>query len=115
MNIDGVNTLACTKATAEIRGDVKIYPLPHLPVIKDLVPDLTNFYAQYAAVKQALEASGAFGAPIVTEIAPFERFWPAEDYHQDYFANNPGQGYCRAVVAPKVEKFEKAFAHLLKR
>ena len=51
MNIDGVNTLACTKATAEVRGDVKIYPLPHMPVIKDLVPDLTNFYAQYASVK----------------------------------------------------------------
>ncbi len=55
MNIDGVNTLACTKATAEIRGDVKIYPLPHLPVIKDLVPDLTNFYAQYASVKPWLQ------------------------------------------------------------
>ena len=55
MNIDGVNTLACTKATAEIRGDVKIYPLPHMPVIKDLVPDLTNFYAQYASVKPWLQ------------------------------------------------------------
>jgi succinate dehydrogenase / fumarate reductase iron-sulfur subunit len=55
MNIDGVNTLACTKATAEIRGDVKIYPLPHMPVIKDLVPDLSNFYAQYASVKPWLQ------------------------------------------------------------
>ena len=56
MNIDGVNTLACTKATDEIRGDVKIYPLPHMPVIKDLVPDLTNFYAQYASIKPWLQA-----------------------------------------------------------
>jgi succinate dehydrogenase / fumarate reductase iron-sulfur subunit len=55
MNIDGVNTLACTKAIGEVRGDVKIYPLPHMPVIKDLVPDLTNFYAQYAAVKPWLQ------------------------------------------------------------
>jgi succinate dehydrogenase / fumarate reductase iron-sulfur subunit len=55
MNIDGVNTLACTKATAEIRGEVKIYPLPHMPVIKDLVPDLGNFYAQYASVKPWLQ------------------------------------------------------------
>jgi succinate dehydrogenase / fumarate reductase iron-sulfur subunit len=55
MNIDGVNTLACTKATAEIRGEVKIYPLPHMPVIKDLVPDLSNFYAQYASVKPWLQ------------------------------------------------------------
>jgi len=55
MNIDGVNTLACTRATAEIRGDVRIYPLPHQPVIKDLVPDLTTFYAQYAAVKPWLQ------------------------------------------------------------
>jgi succinate dehydrogenase / fumarate reductase iron-sulfur subunit len=55
MNIDGVNTLACTKATADIRGDVKIYPLPHMPVIKDLVADLGNFYAQYASVKPWLQ------------------------------------------------------------
>ncbi len=51
MNIDGTNTLACTKATDEIDGDVKIYPLPHMPVVKDLVPDLTHFYAQYASIK----------------------------------------------------------------
>jgi succinate dehydrogenase / fumarate reductase iron-sulfur subunit len=55
MNIDGVNTLACTKPCADIRGDVRIYPLPHLPVIKDLVPDLTNFYAQYASVMPWLQ------------------------------------------------------------
>ncbi len=51
MNIDGTNTLACTKAIEDIQGDVKIYPLPHMPVIKDLVPDLTHFYAQYASIK----------------------------------------------------------------
>ncbi|MGB8634916.1 MAG: succinate dehydrogenase iron-sulfur subunit, partial [Rhodanobacteraceae bacterium] len=52
MNIDGTNTLACTKAMDELpAGDVKIYPLPHMPVVKDLVPDLTHFYAQYASVE----------------------------------------------------------------
>ena len=51
MNIDGVNTLACTIAIEAARGDVKIYPLPHMPVVKDLVPDLSNFYAQYASIK----------------------------------------------------------------
>src|SRR5210317_1001633 len=51
MNIDGTNTLACTKPIAEIRGDVKINPLPHLPVVKDIVPDLSHFYAQYATIK----------------------------------------------------------------
>jgi len=51
MNIDGTNTLACTKPIDEVKGDVKVYPLPHLPVVKDLVPDLTNFYAQYASIK----------------------------------------------------------------
>lgn len=51
MNIDGTNTLACTKAIADIKGKVKIYPLPHMPVIKDLVPDLTNFYAQLRSVE----------------------------------------------------------------
>ncbi|MBS0514771.1 MAG: succinate dehydrogenase iron-sulfur subunit [Proteobacteria bacterium] len=51
MNIDGNNTLACTKAIDDCKGDVAIYPLPHMPVVKDLVPDLTNFYAQYASIK----------------------------------------------------------------
>ena len=51
MNIDGTNTLACTKAIDEVGGDVKVYPLPHMPVVKDLVPDLSNFYAQYASIK----------------------------------------------------------------
>ncbi len=51
MNIDGTNTLACTKACDDVEGDVRIYPLPHMPVVKDLVPDLTHFYAQYASIK----------------------------------------------------------------
>jgi succinate dehydrogenase / fumarate reductase iron-sulfur subunit len=52
MNIDGVNTLACTRACEDVKSaEVRIYPLPHMPVVKDLVPDLTHFYAQYAAVK----------------------------------------------------------------
>ena len=51
MNIDGKNALACTTAIADIEGDATVYPLPHQPVIKDLVSDLTNFYAQYASVK----------------------------------------------------------------
>jgi len=55
MNIDGVNDLACTKVMAGVRGDVRVYPLPHMPVIKDLVPDLSNFYAQYASVKPWLQ------------------------------------------------------------
>ena len=55
MNIDGINTLACIYGMDEIKGDVKIYPLPHMPVIKDLVPDLTHFYAQHASVKPWLE------------------------------------------------------------
>ena len=51
MNIDGTNTLACTKPISEIKGDVKINPLPHLPVVKDIVPDLEHFYAQYATIR----------------------------------------------------------------
>jgi peptide-methionine (S)-S-oxide reductase len=54
-------------------------------------------------------------APIVTEVAPLTEFYPAEDYHQEYFRNNPGQGYCRAVVAPKVSKFRQKFLEKLKR
>lgn len=55
MNIGGTNTLACTKAITDFPGDITIYPLPHLPVLKDLVPDLTHFYAQYAAIKPWLQ------------------------------------------------------------
>jgi len=55
-NIDGVNTLACTKPIRSIRGDVKVYPLPHMPVIKDLVPDLSVPYAQYASIEPWLKS-----------------------------------------------------------
>ncbi len=55
MNIDGINTLACTKAICDVKGDVKIFPLPHMPVIKDLVPDLTHFYAQLQSVEPWLK------------------------------------------------------------
>ncbi|NIA68246.1 succinate dehydrogenase iron-sulfur subunit [Pelagibius litoralis] len=55
MNIDGTNTLACTKYLSEIGGDVKVYPLPHMPVVKDLVPDLTQIYAQYASIEPWLK------------------------------------------------------------
>ena len=55
MNIDGTNTLACTKHMDEIKGAVKIFPLPHMSVVKDLVPDLTNFYAQHASIKPYLQ------------------------------------------------------------
>jgi succinate dehydrogenase / fumarate reductase iron-sulfur subunit len=51
MNIDGTNTLACTKPIEDVDGDIRVFPLPHLPVVKDLVPDLTHFYAQYASIK----------------------------------------------------------------
>lgn len=59
MNIDGTNTLACIKPIDEVKGDVKIYPLPHMPVVKDLVPDLTNFYAQYALIKPWLQTESS--------------------------------------------------------
>ncbi|WP_456451142.1 peptide-methionine (S)-S-oxide reductase MsrA [Hydrogenimonas sp.] len=52
------------------------------------------------------KAQARYRDPIVTEIAPLSKFWPAEEYHQDYFRKNPHQGYCQAVVAPKVEKFK---------
>jgi len=55
MNIDGLNTLACTKAIADIKGDIKITPLPHMEVIKDLVPDMTHFYAQYQSIQPWLQ------------------------------------------------------------
>ncbi|HKK30205.1 MAG TPA: succinate dehydrogenase iron-sulfur subunit [Alphaproteobacteria bacterium] len=59
MNIDGVNTLACTKAIDEVKGDVAVYPLPHMPVVKDLVPDLKHVYAQLASVEPWLKTETA--------------------------------------------------------
>ncbi|KAA8616377.1 succinate dehydrogenase iron-sulfur subunit [Salipiger aestuarii] len=56
MNIDGINTLACIYGLDEIKGDVKIYPLPHMPVVKDLIPDLNLFYAQHASIMPWLES-----------------------------------------------------------
>jgi succinate dehydrogenase / fumarate reductase iron-sulfur subunit len=56
MNIGGMNTLACIKAISDFKGDIEIYPLPHMGVVKDLVPDLTNFYAQYASVKPWMQS-----------------------------------------------------------
>ena len=64
-------------------------------------------------VIKRLDASGKYPPRIVTEVTKATTFYPAEDYHQDYFANNPGQGYCRAVVAPKVDKVQKVFKDLL--
>lgn len=63
--------------------------------------------------KAQLDKSGAFDAPIVTEITKFEKFYPAEKYHQKYFDLNPDQGYCQMVIRPKVEKFNKEFAELI--
>jgi peptide-methionine (S)-S-oxide reductase len=65
-------------------------------------------------VMAEVSAAGIWDDPLVTEVTRFERFHPAEDYHQEYFANNPDQPYCRAVVAPKVVKFRKQFAGMLK-
>jgi peptide-methionine (S)-S-oxide reductase len=55
-----------------------------------------------------------FGRPIATEVLPLANYWPAEEYHQDFFEKNPYQGYCVAVAAPKVAKFRKTFAELVK-
>jgi peptide-methionine (S)-S-oxide reductase len=67
------------------------------------------------AYLQRLSEGGVWPAPIVTEVLPLIEFFPAEDYHHNYYANNPDQGYCRLVVRPKVEKFERVFHHRLKK
>ncbi len=66
------------------------------------------------AMVHALDAAGDFGKPIVTEVQMLSNYARAEEYHQNYFAKNPGQGYCLAVAAPKVAKFKKTFARLAK-
>ncbi len=76
------------------------------------------FYHDEAQKKAALEsiqkAQEKFKDKIVTEVAPLEHFYEAEEYHQDYFANNPNQGYCQVVIAPKVEKFKEKYSDRVK-
>lgn len=62
-----------------------------------------------------IEAEGIYDRKIVTEVTPFDKFYIAENYHQEYFANNPNQPYCAAVVAPKVSKFRQKYVTRLKR
>ena len=74
--------------------------------------------AQRASAEKIIKEiseEGIYDNPVVTEVTPFDKFWPAENYHQEYFANNPNQPYCAAVVAPKVAKFRKKFADRLKK
>lgn len=72
----------------------------HEQIAKDFIAELTQ--------------QGVFEQPIVTEVVPLQNYVAAEDYHQDYFARNPYQGYCLAVAAPKVVKFRETFARLVK-
>lgn len=64
---------------------------------------------------RAMSQEKLFGRPIVTEVLPMTNYWPAEEYHQDFFEKNPTQGYCQAVAAPKVAKFRKTFTELTRR
>ncbi len=65
-------------------------------------------------IKHKIEGENVYDQPIVTQITPLTNFYPAEEYHQDYYAKNPDQGYCQMVIDPKVAKFRKKFASLLK-
>ena len=67
------------------------------------------------AVMAEVAAEKIWPNPLVTELAPLTKFYPAEEYHQDYFARNPGQPYCQVVVAPKVSKFRKQYVGMLKK
>ena len=69
---------------------------------------------QAQQLMQEMGQAGVWSRPIVTELVPAERFWPAEAYHQEYYARNPGQSYCMFVVEPKVAKFRKHYLDRLK-
>jgi peptide-methionine (S)-S-oxide reductase len=71
--------------------------------------------AEAERVIAELTAERVWDDPIVTELVPFEAFYPAEDYHRDYYRRNPAQAYCRAVIAPKVAKLRHTYGRLLKR
>lgn len=86
MNIDGTNTLACTKSTADIKGDVMITPLPHMPVMKDLVPDLTRVYAQLATIEPWMKTE--------TTAPTRERLQSAEDANKLNGDDGKGPAAC---------------------
>jgi len=64
---------------------------------------------------EELEKAEIWDKPVVTEISPFKSFYPAEKYHQNFYENNPAQGYCNFVITPKIKKFEKVFSEKLKK
>ena len=68
-----------------------------------------------ARVIAEIEGARLWDAPVVTEVVPLTEFYPAEDYHQEYYQRNPQQGYCRAIIAPKVAKFRKQYLEQLKK
>ncbi len=70
--------------------------------------------AEAQAFVDALTQEQIYSRPIVTEVLPLSNYWPAEDYHQDFFERNPYQGYCMAVAAPKVAKFRQTFSRFVK-
>ncbi|MEX2014578.1 MAG: peptide-methionine (S)-S-oxide reductase, partial [Candidatus Saccharimonadales bacterium] len=77
------------------------------------------FYHNQTQQKTAEEltenfANKAWRDPVVTQIVPFEKFWPAEDYHQNFYKNNKNVGYCQVIINPKLEKFRKEFKELLR-
>lgn len=70
---------------------------------------------QAEEIIKSLQDEGVWNRPIVTQVVPFDSFYRAEDYHQEYFANNPAQPYCNIVIAPKVAKFRKHYVQMLKK
>ena len=111
-----------------VRFDTKVVSLEDLLQVFFTIHDPTTLNRQGAdvgiyytrpeqlgVIRQVVdEAQRAHGGKVVTEVQPEQNYWPAEAYHQDYFANHPEQGYCAFVVAPKVDKFAKKFKELLK-
>ena len=82
-------------------------------IIRNKISDEQKKLAETA--KLELDKSGAYSKPIVTEITKAVKFYIAEDYHQNYFANNPDQGYCAFVIAPKLDKFKHVFKDKLRK
>lgn len=90
---------------ADVGTQYRSVILPHSPQQKQTAQKLID----------ELNTNNTFGSKVVTTIEPFEVFYPAEDYHQDYYNLNQSQPYCRAVISPKVAKFRQQYSHLLKK
>ncbi len=100
--------------TTNVHFNGKLFTAPEQAFRKGKTAGLSSAGTQIEATIIKLNASGTFDDPIVTEITPFEKFWPAEDYHQNYVRLHPNEGYVQGVSIPRFDRFKQQLPEVLK-